>query len=195
MDNENTSPRIGRPVTVYTMDMRKACRSCKETKLCSEFYWQKSNGVDGTIFRHPMFMCKECTKKARKDDILKRGAEINKIRKVRYRKDPNKFRQRTLEWQRQFPEKMALIKLVRYERMKGAITAESSLVTRDWFNQLIKSQNKLCFYCGKNLPLESEHIIPICRGGKHVRENIVASCRACNASKGTLLLNEWKPHL
>jgi len=39
-----------------------------------------------------------------------------------------------------------------------------------------------CQYCGK--PAENlDHVVPRSRGGPHTWENVVASCRACNARK------------
>ena len=46
-----------------------------------------------------------------------------------------------------------------------------------------------CQYCGR--PAENlDHVLPRSRGGEHVWENVVASCRACNARKEDRLLHE-----
>lgn len=37
-----------------------------------------------------------------------------------------------------------------------------------------------------------EHIIPVTRGGTNYEGNLAPACRACNASKGALLLMEWR---
>ncbi len=47
----------------------------------------------------------------------------------------------------------------------------------------------LCWYCGTKIELENfniDHIFPRCRGGNHSFENLVPSCRKCNASKGKI---------
>ena len=44
-----------------------------------------------------------------------------------------------------------------------------------------------CQYCGKKVTLNSftfDHVIPRCRGGRSVWENIVVSCLRCNGQKG-----------
>ncbi|MGW2633794.1 HNH endonuclease [Streptomyces chattanoogensis] len=47
-----------------------------------------------------------------------------------------------------------------------------------------------CAYC--NGPAEElDHVLPLSRGGRDVAANIVAACRACNASKYTQTLAEW----
>ena len=51
-----------------------------------------------------------------------------------------------------------------------------------------------CQYCGA--PAENlDHVIPRSRGGEHVWENVVASCRRCNAKKENRLLSEASLHL
>lgn len=51
-----------------------------------------------------------------------------------------------------------------------------------------------CIYCGG--PHEhDDHAIPLARGGTHERANIVPSCAFCNYSKGTKLLEEWRPNV
>ena len=46
-----------------------------------------------------------------------------------------------------------------------------------------------CQYCGR--PAENlDHVHPRSRGGEHVWENVVASCRACNARKEARLPHE-----
>jgi len=55
-------------------------------------------------------------------------------------------------------------------------------------------QNKLnegiCHYCGKKFPREEltmDHIVPVARGGKSNKGNIVASCKQCNSEKKYLM--------
>ena len=49
-----------------------------------------------------------------------------------------------------------------------------------------KKSSGICHYCGKKFPpdeLTMDHIIPVIRGGKSVKENLVPSCRDCNSKK------------
>lgn len=80
----------------------KRCTGCGQTKKVSEFYWVRGDGND-----RPMPKCKECTKRARKEGVLRRGDEINARRKVRYRKNPQKFIQRTSRWYQQNKKRKA----------------------------------------------------------------------------------------
>jgi 5-methylcytosine-specific restriction endonuclease McrA len=46
-----------------------------------------------------------------------------------------------------------------------------------------------CQYCG-GAAESVDHVVPRSRGGEHVWENVVASCRRCNAVKENRLLHE-----
>lgn len=62
--------------------------------------------------------------------------------------------------------------------------------------QIVKQyakQGNTCAYCKQpaiGLP-DPEHVLPLSRGGRNDMSNLVASCRACNTSKGDLTLSEW----
>lgn len=54
-------------------------------------------------------------------------------------------------------------------------------------------QGNACAYCKRpasGLP-DPEHVMPLSRGGRNDMSNVVASCRACNADKSDLTLEEW----
>jgi len=40
-----------------------------------------------------------------------------------------------------------------------------------------------------------DHIVPLIRGGKSVKSNIVTACKACNSQKKHLLPIEWEAYL
>lgn len=63
-------------------------------------------------------------------------------------------------------------------------------------------QNKLsagnCFYCGGKFPpaaLTMDHLVPIARGGKSTRGNLVPCCKECNNRKKTMLPLEWEEYM
>lgn len=40
-----------------------------------------------------------------------------------------------------------------------------------------------------------DHIVPIIRGGRSTKGNVVAACKACNTKKKYLLPMEWEEYL
>ena len=56
----------------------------------------------------------------------------------------------------------------------------------------------VCHYCGGRAQpkeLTMDHIIPIARGGKSTKGNLVTACKACNNKKKQLLPMEWEAYL
>ncbi len=55
-----------------------------------------------------------------------------------------------------------------------------------------------CYYCGAGFPakeLTMDHIVPVVRGGRSVKSNIVTACKECNNKKKYLLPIEWEEYL
>ena len=55
-----------------------------------------------------------------------------------------------------------------------------------------------CQYCGREVGarrLTLDHVVPLIRGGKSVRANVVPACKDCNSAKQSLLLWEWNAYL
>ncbi len=53
-----------------------------------------------------------------------------------------------------------------------------------WWRQ--KIQKGECYYCGKSFPpneLTMDHVVPIIRGGRSEKNNLVPACKECNAKK------------
>lgn len=56
----------------------------------------------------------------------------------------------------------------------------------------------LCHYCGRRVgprALSADHVVPLIRGGKSVRGNMVPACKDCNSKKQSLLPWEWEAYL
>ena len=55
-----------------------------------------------------------------------------------------------------------------------------------------------CYYCGRTFPpdeLTMDHKIPLARGGKSEKINIVPACKECNNKKKYLLPTEWDEYM
>ncbi len=64
-----------------------------------------------------------------------------------------------------------------------------------WKNRLAAGR---CHYCGRTFhpsELTMDHVVPIIRGGKSTRHNVVPACRECNARKKHMLPVEWNEYL
>jgi len=67
--------------------------------------------------------------------------------------------------------------------------------SRWWQNRLAQGR---CHWCGGTFPPEEltmDHVIPLSRGGKASRNNLVPACKQCNSSKKYLLPIEWEQYL
>jgi len=64
----------------------------------------------------------------------------------------------------------------------------------DWKDTVLYFRGK-CAYCGRKqsrgVKLTKDHVVPVSKGGKTVRENIVVSCARCNSSKSDSDMEEW----
>ncbi|MCF8091554.1 MAG: HNH endonuclease [Desulfotignum sp.] len=61
-----------------------------------------------------------------------------------------------------------------------------------------RRSNGICHYCGKSfLPAEltMDHIIPLARGGRSEKFNLVPCCKSCNTKKQQLVPWEWDVYL
>ncbi|MBI4653763.1 MAG: HNH endonuclease [Nitrospirae bacterium] len=65
-----------------------------------------------------------------------------------------------------------------------------------WWKQ--KCAEGKCYYCGKEaIPQEltMDHIVPVIRGGKSVKNNVVPACKECNNKKKHSLPLEWGEYI
>ena len=82
-------------------------------------------------------------------------------------------------------------KQIKHEKEK----ARELRKTRWWSNRVSLG---VCHYCGKSFQPEEltmDHIVPIVRGGKSIRGNLVPACKDCNSRKKYLLPIEWEEYL
>ena len=55
-----------------------------------------------------------------------------------------------------------------------------------------------CYYCGRQVgarALSMDHVVPLIRGGRSSRGNVVPACKECNNRKKSLLPVEWEDYL
>jgi len=67
--------------------------------------------------------------------------------------------------------------------------------TQWWMNQVNKG---ICHYCRREVgrtDVTMDHIVPVSRGGKTRKGNVVPACKMCNNRKKSLLPIEWDEYL
>lgn len=80
---------------------------------------------------------------------------------------------------------------IKKEKQKARVLRKSSW----WRNRISKGK---CYYCGKITPpneLTMDHVVPLIRGGKSTKSNIVPCCKECNNKKKYLIPIEWEAYL
>ena len=80
---------------------------------------------------------------------------------------------------------------VRTERRK----ARELRASQWWKRRCAKGE---CHYCGRPTSpreLTMDHIVPLSRGGKSTKGNLVPACKICNTKKKQLLPMEWEAYL
>jgi 5-methylcytosine-specific restriction endonuclease McrA len=61
-----------------------------------------------------------------------------------------------------------------------------------------KIQGGICYYCGSSVGsgnLTMDHVVPLSRGGRSKKGNLVPACKECNNKKSYLLPIEWEEYL
>jgi 5-methylcytosine-specific restriction protein A len=80
---------------------------------------------------------------------------------------------------------------IRRERAKAR-----ELRKTQWWKR--KCAYGICYYCQKKVSpkdLTMDHIVPLIRGGKSTKGNVVPVCKECNDKKKYLLPVEWEEYL
>ena len=63
-----------------------------------------------------------------------------------------------------------------------------------WRNKLSKKE---CYYCGNKFDVDNlsmDHLVPVVRGGRSTKSNVVVSCKKCNFDKKHKTLVEIRLH-
>ncbi len=80
---------------------------------------------------------------------------------------------------------------LRRERAKAR-----ALRSSQWWKRRIAAGR--CHYCGRGVgprALSMDHVVPLIRGGRSTRGNVVPACKDCNNKKKSLLPVEWGEYL
>ncbi|MCI5146701.1 MAG: HNH endonuclease [Candidatus Electrothrix sp. AR3] len=73
--------------------------------------------------------------------------------------------------------------VIRAERQKARVLRKTR-----WWQQ--KKSSGICHYCQQQVAIKEltmDHVIPLSRGGRSAKGNLVPCCKACNTAKKTAL--------
>ena len=65
-----------------------------------------------------------------------------------------------------------------------------TLNPQDW-QRACEAFDFSCAYCGAGTKLTMEHIVPVAKGGRTIKSNIIPACQSCNSSKQDKDMIEW----
>ncbi len=77
---------------------------------------------------------------------------------------------------------------IRRERAKARDLRKSR-----WWQQ--KTASGKCYFCDKKVKfkdLTMDHLLPLARGGRSSKDNLVPCCKSCNTKKRSMLPLEWE---
>lgn len=57
--------------------------------------------------------------------------------------------------------------------------------------RIVEAWGGVCAYCGSARALQKDCVLPLSRGGRYTRDNVVPACRSCNASKRNDEVTAW----
>lgn len=80
---------------------------------------------------------------------------------------------------------------IRRERAKARELRKSR-----WWQQ--KTASGKCYFCGRKVAfkeLTMDHLLPLGRGGRSTKDNLVPCCKSCNNKKKSMLPLEWEEYM
>lgn len=80
---------------------------------------------------------------------------------------------------------------IRTERAKAREMRKSR-----WWQR--KTASGRCYYCQQIVSFQEltmDHLVPLTRGGRSTRDNLVPACKSCNNLKKNMLPLEWEEYL
>ena len=151
---------------------RKKCRRCVE--------------VEKSYLRRNRVNKKKYDKRRRVVETEVQRSVRNRRRRVRYATDRG-HRRRYENMRRRHRDRS----IETEQRRARLMDAAGSFSKAEW--SILKRQYGFrCAYCCKRKKLTMDHVVPLIRGGRHDKTNIVPACVNCNAQKHTA---DWSDKL
>lgn len=172
----------------------KYCPKCKSIKPIDDFARDKSRRDEHCGH------CKACHKEYSQENRLR----LIQVSAEWQRNNRSRATAHVHKWRQSNPDKVVQAEKQRFKTNKEAnyargrirrarIAAAPGHHTPADIKRQYEAQKGHCYYCDCELngKYETDHVIPISRGGSDGMENIVIACPPCNLSKGDKLPSEW----
>jgi 5-methylcytosine-specific restriction endonuclease McrA len=161
----------------------------KACQICGKEY-QPTNGRQK--------YCTECAPAAAAKKQKVSRAKWNRAHREKEKAYSAKYREENAEkvkatvakWCKENPERCAVMFSKRRALKYANTPLDQMLMSTEWLVVLAEAAGH-CHYCDQVAKLTIDHVIPLSRGGKDSKDNIVAACLHCNTSKGNKTLEEW----
>jgi 5-methylcytosine-specific restriction protein A len=88
------------------------------------------------------------------------------------------------------------IDIVTEEELRREKEKARSLRRTHWWDR--KVQKGVCHYCHSDVGRERltmDHVVPLSRGGRSKKGNIVPACKECNNKKKSMVPLEWEEYI
>lgn len=172
----------------------RVCLTCGVRKVASEFSATRAD-------------CKAC-RRNRENQRYAGDVKRRKVENAQRRRDefPDLVREQDRQrYERHRGKRIALATTTMHRRRARMLAVDyDETLTR---SNLRRQCGDRCHYCDVQMTFKVyprgverpqhlatvEHVIPISRGGAHIRENVVLACWACNMQKKARTLDEWTP--
>ncbi|WP_052077526.1 HNH endonuclease [Rhodococcoides fascians] len=129
---------------------------------------------------------KYCTKKCK---LAASESRRNRDDAARYQAE----RERRIEYAADYAKRRPLVGQASRRKRKARLSEAGifEVTGTDW-ERLVRQHRGCCFYCGEAGPMTMDHLLPICRGGRHSIGNLIPACATCNSSKRHRTVMEWR---
>lgn len=166
---------------------RPFCKEC-ETNRVSKYYKENKEALKN--YQKEYY-------EENKEYILKRNSEwqnenIEKIReynKLYYKHNADHIKTKTKEYLRT-PKGRAVDRASYHKREALKKQSISTMTARDW-NNVFAHFDYACAYCGSQVDIQQDHVVPLSRGGHYTTQNIIPACKGCNSSKRANDMEYW----
>lgn len=82
------------------------------------------------------------------------------------------------------------------EEIRKEKSKAQKLRISQWWKR--KCSDGICYFCGRKFfprELTMDHVVPLIRGGKSSKGNVVPACKDCNNRKKYLVPSEWEDYM